>query len=204
MKTRTRLYVLFTAAIFCLSAAAWALTGEEAVAKLKARFYSANTMRGSITITSSTGDNSTGIFQYMAPGRFLIQFSTPPGKTIVTNGKKLWVYDKASNACGVQDVAPSTSGGIAGYISGYLPMASSSGGSDTVIRLRSSSRGYKDITIHVDSSFMPRKILFKEDNGKGFSATLSNVIINCPMTPGIFDFDVPSGTQLVKNPLDVR
>lgn len=202
MKKHTLLYVSM-AGIFALSAAAWAMTGEEAVSKLKARFYSANTMRGTITISSSTGDNSTGTFQYMAPGRFLIQFSTPPGKTIVTNGKKLWVYDKASNACGVQDVAPSTSGGIAGYISGYLPMASS-GGNDTVIRLRNSSRAYKDITIHVDSSFMPRKILFKEDNGKGFSATLSNVITNCPMTPGIFDFDVPSGTQLVKNPLDVR
>ena len=140
----------------------------------------------------------------MSGGRFIIQLTAPAGKVIATNGKKLWVYDKSDNVCGVQDVDKTMSGGLAGYISGYLPMATPSGASDTIIKLKSSTRNYRDIIIQVDSSFMPKKITFRQDDGKGFTVTLSNIVLNEPMAPGLFDFNAPANAQVVKNPLNVR
>jgi len=193
---------VFAFAFFC--SAAYALTGDEAVAKLKSRIYSAGTMRGVISLSHSSGEMYTGSFKYMSPGKFYIQFSTPPGKIIATNGKKLWVYDKADNVCGVQDVDKTVSGGIAGYINGYMSISSPSGATDTIIKLKSPNRTYRDIIILVDSSFMPKKITFRQENGDGFTATLSNIVINEPMAPGLFDFNVPANAQVVKNPLNVR
>ena len=195
---------LTLASVCAAGTLAFAMTGDEAVAKMKSRIYVASTMRGVITMSHSSGEMYTGSFKYMAPGKFSIQFSTPPGKTIVTNGKKLWVFDKADNVCGVQDVDKTFSGGIAGYVNGYIAIASPSGAADTIIRLKSPNRTYRDIAILVDSSYMPKKITFRQENGDGFTATLSNVVINEPMAVGAFDFNAPANAQVVKNPLNVR
>jgi len=181
-----------------------ALTGEEAVEKFKSRFYSAQTMKGQIALSYSSGEMFTGSFKYMAPGKFDIKFSVPSGKEIITNGRKLWVYDKSSNVCGVQDVDRSLSGGVAGFISGYMAIASSSGAADTIIKLKSPNKFYRDISITVDSSFMIKKAVFRNEKGDGFQATFSNITFNEQIAPGAFDFSVPPNVQLVKNPLDVR
>ncbi|MGL4369196.1 MAG: LolA family protein, partial [Spirochaetota bacterium] len=154
MKKKCLMYITLTAVIAAASTfAAFAMTGDEAVAKMKSRIYGASTMRGVISLSYSSGEMQTGAFKYMSPGKFNIQFSNPEGKVITTNGKKLWVYDKADNVCGVQDVDKTFSGGIASFANGYLAIASPSGASDTIIRLKSPNRGYRDVIILVDGSF---------------------------------------------------
>jgi outer membrane lipoprotein-sorting protein len=180
-----------------------AVTGEEAVEKFKSRFYSISTMKGVISLTFSSGEMFTGSFKYMSPGKFQIKFSTPAGKIITTNGKKLWVYDANDNVCGVQD-AGGLSGGVAGFINGYMAIANPSGAADTIIKLKSSDHTYRDVTILVDGNFMVKKVMFRRDNGDGFTATLSNIVLNESMSPGSFDYNVPANAQVVKNPLNVR
>ena len=205
MRRLHALILLPAAGIIAAAAAAWAVTGDEAVARMKSRIYSISSMRGTISIKSSSKENLTGRFRYMAPGKFVIDLSEPSGKKIATNGKKLWVYSKHDNVCGVQDVDTTFSGGIASYVNGYAAMASGSGAADTVIRLRGSNRTYKEITIVVDSTFLPKSIHFRTEDGKGgFTATLSGIVVNEPMAPTLFEFNPPAGTQMVKNPLNVR
>jgi outer membrane lipoprotein carrier protein len=196
--------IILPAAIIALCTAAWAVTGDEAVSRMKGRIYSISTMRGTISIKSTSKDNLTGKFRYMAPGKFVIDLTEPSGKKIATNGKKLWVFDRVDKVCGVQDVDTTFSGGIASYVNGYTATASPSGASDTVIRLRGSNRTYRDVIIQVDGSFMPKVIQFKTEDGKGFTATLSGIVLNEPMAPSLFEFDPPAGSQVVKNPLNVR
>ena len=201
MKKRIIIAVIcavFTASISTLSA----MTGDEAVARFKSRFYSISTMKGVINITSSTGMMITGSFKYMAPGKFQIKLSAPSGKIITTNGRKLWVYDSSSNVCGVQDVG-GVSGGVAGLLGGYMAIASQSG-SDTTIKLKSATSYYRDIAIQVDGSYMLKKVAFRDDKGNGFTAVLSGVTINEPIASGTFDFNAPSNAQVVKNPLNIR
>ena len=205
--TMRRLHALIlipAAGIIAASAAALAVTGDEAVARMKSRIYSISSMRGTISIKSPSS-TLTGRFRYMAPGKFVIDLSEPSGKKIATNGKRLWVYSKHDNVCGVQDVDTSFSGGIASYVNGYAAMATASGASDTVIRLKGSNRTYKEIVIQVDSTFLPKVIHFRTEDGKGgFTATLSGIVVNEPMAPTLFEFNPPAGTQMVKNPLNLR
>lgn len=185
-----------------ISGIIFAATGDEAVEKFKSRFYSVQTMKGVVSITYSSGESMVGAFKYMSPGKFAIKF-TSPAKDVVTNGKRLWIYDRGNNMCGVQDVSASYSGGIAGYIKNYMALASGSG-NDTMIKLKSSTQFYRDIIIMVDSSYMVKKVTFRTEKGDGFSATFSNLVFNESFPPGAFDFNVPSNAQVVKNPLDVR
>jgi outer membrane lipoprotein-sorting protein len=186
-----------------LSGILTAATGEEAVEKFKSRFYSIQTMKGVISVTYSSGESMVGAFKYMAPGKFYIKFTAPAGKEISTNGKRLWIYDKGNNVCGIQDVGANYSGGIAGFIKNYMALASSSG-SDTMIRLKSPSQYYRDITVMVDSGYMVKKVTFRTEKGDGFAATFSNVVLNESIPAGAFDFNVPTSAQVVRNPLDVR
>ncbi len=200
---KKRLFIAILCTIFAASLSSIsALTGDEAVARFKSRFYSISTMKGVINITFSSGLMYTGSFKYMAPGKFQIKLTAPSGKIITTNGRKLWVYDSGNNVCGVQDVG-GVSGGIAGVINGYMAIASQSG-SDTTIKLKNPSKTYRDVTILVDSSFMLKKVAFRTEKGDGFTASLSGVSLNEPISPGTFDFNAPSNAQVVKNPLNIR
>jgi hypothetical protein len=51
---------------------------------------------------------------------------------------------------------------------------------------------------------MLKKVKFSRENGDGFTASLSGVILNEPIASGVFDFNPPANSQVVKNPLNVR
>ena len=199
-----KLTFIIALAVLSIPAFSYAITGDEAVANFKARWFSIGTMRGNVSWTYGSGEGYTGTFQYMSPGRFLIKFSQPSGKTICSNGRRLWVFDSGSNICGIQELDRGGSGGIAGMISGCLAIVTAQGPSGYTIKLKNSPSGYSDITLVLDGSFMLKKAVFKDKKGDNLTVTLSNVSVGAALNPGLFDFNVPSSAQVVKNPLDVR
>jgi outer membrane lipoprotein-sorting protein len=202
-----KLHIVFIAALLSLmlpAGVAHALTGEEALAKFQARMNSIGTMSGVISWTHQSGETYIGGFKYMAPGKLHIKFNTPGGRVLVTNGRRLWVYDSSSNVCGVQDMEKGGSGGIAGFVNGYLAILTAQGPSGCTLKLKSPDKTYADITLVLDGSFMLKKAVFATKDGDGFSVTLSNIKTGESMISGVFDFSVPSNAQIVKNPLDVK
>jgi outer membrane lipoprotein-sorting protein len=189
--------------IISFSTLSFAITGSEAVEKFQKRMRSIRTMEGIISISHPSGEAYTGIFKYMSPGKFYIKFSNPAGKIIVSNNKKVWIFDSTKNVCGVQDLGTNYSGGIASIINGYFAMVNETNGS-TIIKLKKSDRKYSEINILVDKSFLLKKVIFKTEKGGGFSAILSNVQIGKNFHNGQFEFDVPANAQTIKNPLDIR
>jgi outer membrane lipoprotein-sorting protein len=196
-----RFFILVLTALPVLG---YAISGDEAVSRFKQRMYGANTMEGNISITNSTGMSSTGQFKFMAPGRFYIKFSNPSGKVICSNGKKLWVYDPSTGICGIQELDPrGLSGGIAGMLNGYMAIASQSG-SDYTIKLKGSGRGYSEIYILADKTFLLKRATFKNESGEGFTVSLNNVRVGVSMHAGLFDYNVPSSAQMIKDPLNIK
>lgn len=181
---------------------AFSISGSDALAKFKSKMYSFKTLQGVITINYTSGRMITGSFKYMAPGKFYFKMTNPAGKIIATNGKKLWVYDASTAICGIQE-AGGLSGGLASFANGYYAIATSRG-SDTIIKLKSPDRTYSDVNILVDSSFMLKKVSFKNKKGDGFSVSLSGLRIGENIHSGIFDFNVPSNAQVIKDPLNIR
>ena len=182
----------------------YALTGEEALMRFQQKMRSINTLSGTISWTTSNGFTYTGTFKYKAPDKLYVNLTAPGGKVIVTNGKKLWVFDKSSNVCGVQDVGEGYSGGIAALVSGYNAILTSQGQNGYTIKLRNPEKSYPEIIIITDSNYLLKKLILKDKNGDSTSYTLSNCITGENIPTGYFDFKPPTSAQSVKNPLNIQ
>ena len=201
-KASTFLFALFILIIF--TPASYALTGDEALAQFRSRMNSAGKITGIVSWSHSGGETYTGAFKYMSPGKIFVKFSSPAGKTIVSNGKSLWIYSSGSNICGIQDLAGGGSGGIAALTSGYFAIVTAQGPGGYTIKLKNNDKSFQEITLMVDSTFFFRKAIIKTKDGGTYNFSLSNISFSAPIIPSIFDFNVPSSAQVVKNPLNIK
>lgn len=180
------------------------LTGNEALENFYNRMNSVPKMTGIISWTAGAGQTYTASFKYMNPGKIFVKFNNPRGKTIVSNGKKLWVYDSASNICGIQELGSGNSGGIAGLTRGYNAIVSSHGSKGYTLKLKNNDRAFSQIILTLDSSFFLKKAVLKDSQGSSLSFTLSNISTEAGVMKNLFDFTVPANAQTVMNPLNTR
>ena len=199
------LKLIFISLLICPPAVFSLITGEDAIGKFRARMLGIHKLTGVFSLTEESGQLQTGSFKYLAPDKIYVKFTSPAGKVLVSNGKKLWVYNSGNNVCGVQDLAAqSVSGGIAGMVQGYNAIVSPRGSDGFTIKLKNNDKQYTDVVLRVDSSFMLKKAVFKNKDGKKFSFTLSNVSTTQEVMKNIFDYSVPTNAQVVQNPMNVR
>ena len=191
--------------ILSLASPLLAISGDEAVARFRAKMNGTEKLAGTISWTTASGAIFSGSFRYMRPGKIFVRFSSPANRTIVSNGKRLWIHDSASNICGIQELGANHSGGIAGMIQGYTATASGGDGG-YIIRLRApnASRAYQEIVLNVDSSFMLRRAALRRANGETTTFTLNLLESTGSVSVGTFNFSVPSNAQVIMNPLDIR
>ena len=199
------------------------IEGNELFEKAKDRLIKVTTVKGTISITFETGQIYTGEFQYMPPGKIFINITDPPGKTIVSNGKKLWVHDSSSDLCGVQDLFTKDAerdrnlsedekkageykmkGGLEFFFSSYKITVLSEEPGGYTIELKNENRFYTEVLMKLDKNYLLQNARFTDKQGAQFLIKLSNLRFNEKIFTGLFDFNVPANAQLVKNPLDVR
>jgi len=181
-----------------------ALTGDEALNSFRNRMNSIGKLTGVISWAEPSGETYTGSFKYMSPGKIYIKFSNPSGKVIVANGKNLWVYTPGNNICGVQDLGGGGSGGIAALTTGYYAIVTSQGPGGYTIKLKSNDKSFSEIILMVDSTFFIKKAILKSKDGGSYNFSISNTSTTTAVIPSIFDFNVPSNSQVVKNPLNIK
>lgn len=204
MKTRKIFIFICILTAIGYAKIAYSISPAEAVQKFQARMYSAGNISGGITITYKDGMIYSGSFKYKSYGQILVKFDNPSGKTISSNGRKLWVYDSSTNICGIQDLAGGGSGGILGFVKTYTPVSANGGSSGYTIKLKNEAQNISAIIIITDGSFLLKKAVFESRDGDSFSIAISAVRLGENIPPGIFDFNVPGNAQTVTNPLDVR
>lgn len=201
MKRRI-IYLVLVIAIPC-TVHLYALTGQEAVARLRSRMFGIGTMTGTISWSHSSGMMYTGTFTYKAPGKIYVTFSRPPGKSIISNGRTLWTYNSESKICTIQELSGGGSGGIAGIVRGYSAIAAPNKVGYT-IKLKNNEKRFTDITILVDTSFLLRRIMLKTGTGETLIVNLSDVNTGVDIKPDIFDFKVPENVQIIKNNVQIQ
>ncbi len=193
-----------TIIIMAMSINTYAVTGDEAVARFKKRMYSIGKLTGIISWSTGSGMTYTGSFKYMNPGKIYIKFSNPSGKTIVSNGHKLWVYSPASNIVGVQELGRGGSGGIASFVNGYFAIVTAQGPGGYTIKLKNSEKNFSEVIITTDASFFLKRAVFKTKSGLAYNFSISNISTSAAVVPTIFSFDVPASAQVVNNPLNIQ
>ncbi len=210
-------------ALLFLNNSAFTIDGAELFEKAKERLINVSTIKGTISITFDTGQIYTGEFQYMPPGKIYINITDPSGKAIVSNGKRLWVYDKSSDLCGVQDLYTKDAerdkylseeekkaneyrmkGGLEYFFSSYDITVLSEEPGGYSIEFKNENRFYTDVVMKLDKSCLLQNARFTDKQGTQFSIKFSNMRFNEKIFTGLFDFNVPANAQLVKNPLDIR
>jgi outer membrane lipoprotein-sorting protein len=202
---------------------AFSIEGSAVFEKVIERLTKVTTIKGNVAINFDNGQIYAGEFQYMPPGKIFINITDPPGKIIVSNGKRLWVYDTSSDLCGVQELYYKNDvrdknlgedekkaneyrmkGGIEFFFISYeITLLSDEPGGYTV-ELKNQNRFYTDIIMKLDKNFLLQNARFTDKSGAQFLIKLSNLRFNEKIFMGIFDFNVPANAQLVKNPLDIR
>jgi outer membrane lipoprotein-sorting protein len=196
--------VIFAGFIIFFATAIFPLPGDEAVEKFRSRMLRLKKLTGVISWTSIDGQTYSGGFKYMAPDRIYVKFTSPTEKLLISNGKTLWIYSPGSRMCGIQELEKgTTSGGIAGLVTGYDGIASG-GDYGYVIKLKSDEKQYKEIILSVDATFLLKGAIFKRDDGRIMSFSISDVSTGADVRPSLFEFTVPGGVQIVKNPLNMR
>jgi outer membrane lipoprotein-sorting protein len=187
-----------------LSTALFGIAIDEAVEKFRTRMLRLPKLTGVISWTSFDGQTYSGSFKYMAPDRIYVKFTSPTEKILVSNGKALWIYTPATNMCGVQELAKgTTSGGIAGLVTGYNGIASASDYGYT-LKLKNDEKRLKEIILSVDASYLLKGAIFKRDDGRIMSFSISDTSSSFEVRPSLFEFRVPKGVQLVRNPMNIR
>ena len=202
MQKKSIFFILIT--IFISTSNLFPITGDEAVKKFRDRMFGIKTMTGIISWTYPTGESYTGSFKYLAPGKIYIKLSSHGGKLIVSDGKKLYVYDAGSNVCGVQDLDTGNSGGIAALITDYMGIVTSKGNKGHTLKLKNPEKNYPEIVLLVDSTYMLQRAVVTKKDGESIKFVLSNVDTKASVVRSIFEFNVPANAQVVKNPLNVR
>ena len=196
--------ILITILFISICSDSFAITGDEALANFRGRMSRIGKLTGVISWSSSRGESFTGSFKYLSPNKIYVKFNNPAGKIIVSNGESLWVYSPGSNICGVQDLDPKSSGGIAAFTAGYMAIVTSAGPGGYTIKLKNYSNFYSEIILIVDSSFFLKKATLRSKIGGTYDFTLSNISTEADVTPDIFDFSIPENAQVVKNPLNIK
>ena len=199
-----RRVILITIILVSLCNYSFALTGDEALASFRNRMNSIGKLTGIISWSHSSGETYTGSFKYMSPGKIHMKFSNPAGKTIVSNGKSLWVYTPGSNICGVQDLGGGGSGGIAALTQGYFAIVTAQGPGGYTIKLKNNDKSITEIILMLDSTFFLKKAVLKSKDGGSYNFSISNVSASAAVIPSVFDFNVPPNAQVVKNPLNIK
>jgi outer membrane lipoprotein carrier protein len=191
------MFLLGTTSLFSIS-------GDEAVEKFRNRMLRVGKLTGVISWTSLDGQTYSGSFKYLAPDKVYVKFTSPTEKILVSNGKTLWIYSPGTNMCGIQELAKgSSSGGIAGLVVGYNGIAAGNELGYT-IKLKSDDKQYREIILSVDGTYLLRGAILKREDGRIISFSLSDVSGQANVSEGLFNFKVPKGVQIVKNPMNIR
>lgn len=189
--------------ILLLASTLFALSGEDAVHRLQQRMAAVSKVSGMVSINYDSGESMTGSFVYARPDKLTIKFTNPAGKQLTTNGRKLWVYNPASKVCAVQDLDETVSGGLGAMVAGY-PSIAIPRGNGYILKLKDEQKHYQEIQISLTRDYFPEMITCRTADGRGFTVTLTNLNFSPTVIDSVFEFNVPSNCQVVKNPLDVK
>jgi outer membrane lipoprotein-sorting protein len=182
----------------------FSISGDDAVQKFQSRMRHLAKLTGVISWTAYGGQTYVGSFKYLAPGKIYVKFTSPFEKILVSNGKTLWIYTPGNKMCGIHELIKGTNSGLIATIeSGYNSVATS-GDTGHTIKLKSDKKQYREIILSVDSTFLLKGAIFKREDNRMLSFTISETSTKAEVNENLFNFKVPRGVQIVKNPVNIR
>ncbi|MDZ4724862.1 MAG: outer membrane lipoprotein carrier protein LolA [Leptospira sp.] len=167
--------------------------GKEKLNAVIAKLNSLDTFRATVTINGGL----TGVLSYKNPYQMHVRLND--GRIISANGKVLWFYSPDTSLSGRQDLKGGT-GGLAGMLSGYETVTVSG----KTFRLTSPTKRYTEIILVVSDNDLPRVIKMKREDEEITEIAFSGIATNIGLGTSLFNFQPPTNSQIVENPLNQK
>lgn len=191
---RLKKYILFFFLLGCLPVLAESQDGKERLTSVLAKLNSVESLRASITINGTL----TGTLSYKNPFQLHVRWND--GRILSSNGKVLWFYNPDSGISGRQDLKGVT-GGLTGMLTGYETVTLSG----RTFRLLSNDKKVNEIIFIVNENDMPRLIKMKKKDSEDVTEiAFSGIATNLGLGTGLFNFQPPTSSQIVENPLNQK
>jgi outer membrane lipoprotein carrier protein len=150
-------------------------------------------------------ETSHGVLKISKPGKAYWDYTTPYRQELVSNGKKVWFYDKDLSQVTVRNVADVSGRLPASILTGSKPIASEftikrvGKQSDGVVRWsllpKSSKSEYKSMLFGFTHGQLSQiEVVNKQDHLTMLA--LRDVQQNISMPKSIFDFQIPAGVDV--------
>ncbi|KTD25952.1 outer membrane lipoprotein chaperone LolA [Legionella maceachernii] len=194
------LFIIFTHAAFCESAADTLQAKLNAMRSLTANF------KQIVKTREREISRSSGTMALERPGRFRWQTKEPMEQLVVADGQKIWVYDVDLEQVTVKKQDAGLEGTAALFLSGYdntvtrdFEVSEKISGAQQAYDLRSKSN---------KANFQRLKLIFTQNElstiemfdqlGQHTIVYLSNVKANPKVATSLFQFKPPKGTDVVQ------
>jgi outer membrane lipoprotein carrier protein len=185
---------------FCLSlllsflpVGIFAQDGKDKLNAIISKLNSLDTFRATVTINGGL----TGVLSYKNPYQLHVRLND--GRIISANGKVLWFYSPDSSLSGRQDLK-GVSGGLGGLLSGYENVTLAG----KTFRLTSTTKKISEIILIVSDNDLPRVIKMKRDDDDITEISFSGIATNIGLGTSLFNFQPPTSSQIVENPLNQK
>ena len=197
------------------------ITVSDVVKKIQEKFGSLESYQASFRIVSEKMDKKRvqqGTISYKASNRLLINFYSPSGQKIVSNGKMMWIYIPSMNVVAEQDLkndsgifSAQTKSGLRRLFSKYHyrfdgkeqpePQSDGSKQYTLLLKQKESRSGYRNLKLWVSEDYMIQRAKGETSSGKKVDISFSQIKTNLDLPNGMFKFDVPGRARVIKNPM---
>lgn len=148
---------------------------------------------------------SSGTVYIERPGKFRWEYRDAGGQLIVSDGRRLWVYDQDLEQISVRPLQPALGNTPAVVLSGARPIdevftlqdAGRHDGLDWVrLRPREQDSSFDELLLGLKGGELQRMDL-SDNFGQQTELSLRDVQVNVPLAPGLFQFTPPPGVDVV-------
>lgn len=224
MKIFVRLTILVTFVLVYNSANAYKFdftTVGDVVDEVKNKFGSLDSYQAQFEIVSTkTGKRSVqnGIIKYKNPGKLLVEYQSPYGQKIVSDGKSMWVYIPSMNVVAEQDLmsdsgifSSASRSGLERLFSKYhyrfaskdQPEKMDDGRREYTLVLKQRERkgGFRTIKLWISENYFIHRAKGETSAGKSVEITFSKIQTDINLPGGLFKFEMPPRARIIKNPM---
>ncbi len=197
------------------------ITVSDVVKNIQNKFASLETYQAKFVITSERLEKKKvqqGTISYKAPGKLLLNFTSPAGQKIVCSDSTMWIYIPSLNVVAEQDLkdddglfASQTHSGLKRLFSRYhykfdgkeQPEVQKDGSKQYTLFLKQkeSRSGYRTLKLWVSEDFMILRAAGETASGKKVDISFSQIRTDSDLPGGMFKFDIPGQARVVKNPM---
>ena len=195
------------------------ITVNDIVKQIKKAFSDVDSYQASfVMISDRIGKRQTqsGTIWYKSPHYLRVDFDSPYGQRIVSDGNQVWIYIPSLNIVAEQDLnsgtlfSVGTGPGLNRLFSKYhyrfdgkeQPREESNNRYYVLFLKQKETRsGFRTLKLWVNEQYFITKAYGETASGKNITLEIKNVTTKVDVKKGFFKFDPPSNARIIKNPM---